>query len=37
VHLKVRYEAIDKNVIRETVTTPEGEFVDQIIFHRVSE
>lgn len=37
VHLKVRYEAIDKNIIRETVTTPEGEFVDQIIFHRVSE
>ena len=37
VHLKVRYEAIDKNIIRETVTTPEGEFVDKIIFHRVSE
>lgn len=37
VHLKVRYEAIDKSIIRETVTTPEGEFVDQIIFHRVSE
>jgi hypothetical protein len=37
VELKVRYDVIDKNIIRETVTTQSGEPVDKIIFHRVSE
>jgi hypothetical protein len=37
VKLKVRYDVIDKNIIRETVTTQSGEPVDKIIFHRVSE
>jgi hypothetical protein len=35
--LKVRYEFIDANIVRETVTTQGGEPVDKIIFHRVSE
>jgi hypothetical protein len=37
VHLKVRYEEVDRNIILERLTTPSGEFVDEIIFHRVSE
>jgi hypothetical protein len=37
VHLKVRYEFIDRNVIRETTTDQDDNPVDQIIFHRVSE
>jgi hypothetical protein len=37
VELKVRYDVIDRNIIRETVTTQSGEPVDEIIFHRVSE
>lgn len=37
VKLKVRYDVIDKNIVRETVTTQSGEPVDKIIFHRVSE
>jgi hypothetical protein len=37
VRLKVRYDVIDRNILRETVTTPAGEPVDKIIFHRVSE
>ena len=37
VELKVRYEVIDRNIVRETVTTQGGEPVDEIIFHRVSE
>ena len=37
VQLVVRYEPVDRNIIRERVTTPEGEFVDEIIFHRVTE
>jgi acetaldehyde dehydrogenase (acetylating) len=37
VKLKVRYDAIDRNIIRETVTRQSGEPVDEIIFHRVSE
>ena len=37
VHLKVQYEGVDKGIIRERVTTQGGEFVDEIIFHRVSE
>ena len=35
--LKVRYDVIDKNILRETVTTQSGDPVDKIIFHRVSE
>jgi hypothetical protein len=37
VRLKVRYDVIDRNIVRETVTTQSGEPVDEIIFHRVSE
>lgn len=37
VKLKVRYDVIDRNIVRETVRTPAGELVDKIIFHRVSE
>jgi hypothetical protein len=37
VNLKVRYDVIDRNIIRETVTTQGGDPVDEIIFHRVSE
>ena len=35
--LKVRYQPIDEHILREVVTTPDGEPVDEIIFHRVSE
>ena len=34
--LKVRYDAIDRNIVRETTTTQAGEPVDAIIFHRIS-
>lgn len=34
VKLKVRYDVIDKNIIRESVTSQRGEPVDKIIFHR---
>jgi hypothetical protein len=37
VELKVRYDVIDRNILRETVTTHSGEPVDEIILHRVSE
>jgi hypothetical protein len=37
VKLKVRYDVIGRNIVRETVRTPAGELVDRIIFHRVSE
>jgi hypothetical protein len=37
VRLKVRYDVVDRNVIRETLTTQSGDPVDRIIFHRVSE
>lgn len=37
IKLKVRYDVIDRNIVRETVTTQSGEPVDEIIFHRVSE
>jgi hypothetical protein len=37
VKLKVRYEAIDTNVIRETVTSQTDQPIDEITFHRVSE
>jgi hypothetical protein len=36
VRLKVRYDVIDRNIVRETVTTQAGEPVDEIIFHGVS-
>jgi hypothetical protein len=35
--LKNRTVLINKNVISETVTTQEGQFVDKTIYHRVSE
>lgn len=34
--LKLRYDVVDRNIIRETVTTQSGDPVDKIIFHRVS-
>jgi hypothetical protein len=34
--LKNRTVLIDKNIIRETVTTQEGQFVDKTFYHRVS-
>jgi hypothetical protein len=37
VTLKVRYDVIDRNIVRETVTTQGGDPVDEIIFHRVSQ
>jgi hypothetical protein len=37
VTLKVRYDVIGRNIVRETVTSQAGEPVDEIIFHRVSE
>jgi hypothetical protein len=37
VKLKVRYDVVDRNIVRETVTTQGGEPVDQILFHRLSE
>jgi hypothetical protein len=37
VHLKVRYEVIDTNIVMETTTQQNGMLVDQIIFHRVSQ
>jgi hypothetical protein len=36
IRLKVRYDVIDRGIVRETVTTQSGEPVDEIIFHRVS-
>jgi len=35
--LKNRTELIDKHIIRETVTTQDDEFVDETIYHRVSQ
>jgi len=35
--LKNRTELIDKNIIRETVTTQDDEFVDETLYHRVSQ
>jgi hypothetical protein len=37
VRLKVRYDVIDRAIIRETLVTLDGEPVDEIILHRVSE
>lgn len=36
IRLKVRYDVIDRDIVRETVTTQGGEPVDEIIFHRLS-
>ena len=36
ISLKLRYDVVDRNIIRETLTTQSGEPVDKIIFHRVS-
>ena len=35
--LKNRTELIDKNIIRETVTTQAGVLVDETLYHRVSQ
>jgi hypothetical protein len=35
--LKNRTVLINKNIISETVTTQEGQFVDKTVYHRVSE
>ena len=35
--LKNRTVLVDKNLIRETVTTQAGQFVDETLYHRVSE
>ena len=37
IRLRVRYDVIDRNIIRETTTTQAGEPVDRIILHRVSQ
>jgi hypothetical protein len=37
VKLKVRYDVIDRNIVRETVTSQTDQPVDEIIFHRISE
>ncbi|HEY7729417.1 MAG TPA: hypothetical protein VH950_00790 [Gaiellaceae bacterium] len=37
VELRVRYDVIDRNIVRETTTTQAGEPVDEIILHRVSQ
>ena len=37
VNLNARYDVLDRNIIRETVTSQDGELVDEIIFHRVSD
>jgi hypothetical protein len=37
VRLRYRFELTDRDVARETVTRPNGEPVDQIVFHRLSE
>ena len=35
--LRVRFEPLDENILREVVTTQDGDPVDVIVFHRVSE
>jgi hypothetical protein len=37
VRLKVRYDLVDTNIIRESVTQQDGTPVDEILFHRVSQ
>src|SRR3954471_10120165 len=36
ISLKLRYDVVDRNIIRETLTTQSADPVDKIIFHRVS-
>jgi hypothetical protein len=36
IRLRVRYDVLSRNVIRETLVTQAGEPVDKIVFHRVS-
>jgi hypothetical protein len=36
VTLHVRYDVVSRDLIRETLTTPTGESVTEIRFHRVS-
>jgi hypothetical protein len=36
IRLRLRYDVVDRNSIRETLTTQSGDPVDKIIFHRVS-
>ena len=36
ISLKLRYDVVGRNIIRETLTTQSGDPVDRIIFHRVS-
>ena len=35
--VKVRYDVVGRNIVRETTTTHSGGPVDEIMFHRVSE
>jgi hypothetical protein len=35
--LQLRYEVLEKGILRETVRTRAGELVDEIVFHRVSQ
>jgi hypothetical protein len=37
VTLHARYELIEANIVREIVTTPAGDPVTEVLFHRVSE
>jgi hypothetical protein len=37
VTLHVRYDVIDRNLIRETLTTTTGDPVTEILFHRLSQ
>jgi hypothetical protein len=37
VHLKVRYDVVDRHVVRETLTAQDGAPVDVILFHLLSE
>jgi hypothetical protein len=36
VRLKVRYEVVDRNIVREKLTSQTGEPVDEILLHRVT-
>ena len=36
IRLRLRYDVLARNIIRETLTSQSGEPVDKIIFHRVS-
>jgi hypothetical protein len=37
VELTVRFDVVDRNIVRETVTTQGRDPVDEIIFHRMSQ